>query len=90
MSLAASASPAVASLARQRLEALSADLPSRRDRSAAAAHRLWLARSIAAGLERIDAGETPEIADTPVPPGSPIGADSCWHCDSASLLGFGR
>lgn len=89
-SLAAGASPAVASLARQRLEALSADLPSRRDRSAAAAHRLWLARSITAGLARIDAGETPEIADTPVPPGSPIGADSCWHCDSASLLGFGR
>jgi hypothetical protein len=80
----------VAGLARQRLEAIASQIPGRRETGAAAAHRLWLARGIEAGLERIDRGESPDLADTSVPPGSPIGADSCWHCDSAALLGLGR
>ena len=54
------------------------------------AHRLWLARAIEAGLDRFDRGETPSLSDTDIPPGSPIGADSCWHCDSAAMLGLGR
>ena len=80
----------VAGLARQRLEAIAADLPARRETGAAAAHRLWLSRGIVAGLDRIDRGESPDLVETPVPPGSPIGADSCWHCDSAALLGLGQ
>ncbi|MEO0367079.1 MAG: hypothetical protein AAF265_16495, partial [Pseudomonadota bacterium] len=34
----------------------------------------------------LDAASTamPEIPE--IPPGSPIGASSCWHCDSATLL----
>ena len=90
LELVAQGSPVVAGLARQRLEAIAADRPGRRASGAQAAHQLWLARAVEAGLARFDAGETPELADTPIPPGSPIGADSCWHCDSASLLGLDR
>ncbi|WP_300543587.1 zinc-dependent metalloprotease [Maricaulis sp.] len=90
LDLVAGASPTVSGLARQRLERLAAQTPSRRDTGPDAAHRLWLSRAIDAGLDRIDRGETPELTDTPIPPGSPIGADSCWHCDSATLLGLQR
>lgn len=90
LDLVAQGSPAVAALARQRLEALAAEAPGRRDSDAEAAHRLWLARAIEAGLDRFDRGETPSLSDTDIPPGSPIGADTCWHCDSASLLGLGE
>ncbi|WP_291844311.1 zinc-dependent metalloprotease [Maricaulis sp.] len=75
-------------MARQRLEAMARNEPARQRNDAAAAHQLWLARAAAAGLARFDEGETPELVDTPVPPGSPIGAHTCWHCDSASLLGL--
>jgi len=90
LDLVAQGSPAVASLARQRLEAIAADAPGRRESGPDAAHRLWLARSIEAGLDRFDRGETPSLTETDVPPGSPIGADTCWHCDSAALLGLDR
>jgi hypothetical protein len=90
LDLVAQGSPTVAGLARQRLEAIAADAPGRRDSGPAAAHRLWLARAIEAGLDRFDRGETPSLSDTDIPPGSPIGADSCWHCDSAAMLGLGR
>lgn len=90
LDLVAQGSPIVSGLARQRLEAMAGNLPGRRASGPAAAHQLWLARAIVAGLDRIDQGETPELADTPIPPGSPIGADSCWHCDSAALLGLDR
>ncbi|RKQ96456.1 zinc-dependent metalloprotease [Maricaulis maris] len=76
--------------ARQRLETIARNEPARQRNDAAASHQLWLARAAAAGLARFDEGETPELVDTPVPPGSPIGADTCWHCDSASLLGLGE
>lgn len=77
-----------AAAARLRLEAIARNEPSRRRDGAAAAHQLWLARAAQAGLDRHDAGETPELVETRIPPGSPIGADTCWHCDSASLLGL--
>jgi len=77
-----------AAAARLRLEAIARNEPSRRRDDAEAAHQLWLARAASAGLDRHDAGETPELVETRIPPGSPIGADTCWHCDSASLLGL--
>lgn len=77
-----------AAAARLRLEAIARNEPSRRRDDAEAAHQLWLARAARAGLDRHDAGETPELVETRIPPGSPIGADTCWHCDSASLLGL--
>lgn len=80
-----------ANLARAHLEALAAALPT--GRSAAAGpreDRIGLARQIEAGLARIDRGEEVGGFETEIPPGSPIGADSCWHCDSAGLLGLGR
>lgn len=79
---------APAAAARLRLETMARNEPSRRRSGADAAHQLWLARAALAGLERFDAGETPELIDTPIPPGSPIGADTCWHCDSAALMGL--
>ncbi|WP_417494103.1 zinc-dependent metalloprotease [Maricaulis sp.] len=80
-----------AALARARLEALASALPTGRAGSAGPrASRLWLARQIEAGLERIDRGEELGGIETAVPPGSPIGAASCWHCDSAGLLGLGQ
>ncbi|WP_203290635.1 zinc-dependent metalloprotease [Maricaulis parjimensis] len=90
LDLAAQGAPEVAALARQRLEVIASREPGRRSRGAAAAHQLWLARSVEAGLALIDDGETGDISDTSIPPGSPIGADSCWHCDSSALLGLDR
>ena len=90
LDLAAGDDATVSGLARQRLEAIAEDAPSARDTRPGAAHRLWLARTIEASLAQIDRGERPQIADTPVPPGSPIGADSCWHCDSAARLGLSQ
>ena len=78
-----------ASLARARLEALAESLPTGRAAAAGPrADRLGLARQIEAGLARIDRGEDVGGFATEIPPGSPIGADSCWHCDSAGLLGL--
>lgn len=88
LEIVADGSATPAAIARQRLEAIARNAPSQRRGDAASAHQLWLARAATAGLERFDAGETPELVDTPVPPGSPIGADTCWHCDSGSLLGL--
>ena len=51
------------------------------------AHRLWLMRQVEAGLARIDAGEDLDALETDIPPGSPIGAADCWHCDSGLRLG---
>lgn len=82
---------ASANLARTRLEALAAALPTRRAAAAGPLEdRIGLARQIEAGLARIDRGEDVGGFATEIPPGSPIGADSCWHCDSAGLLGLGR
>ena len=81
LALARSDNPAVASLGRARLTGLQRFLS-----RGSNAHRNWLAQRIEAGLERIDNGEDLTGTDTAIPPGSPIGADSCWHCDSAELL----
>jgi len=81
---------APAAAARQRLEAITRGEPPRGRSDAVSTHRLWLARAARAGLARHDEGETPTLLDTPVPPGSPIGADTCWHCDSANLIGLGE
>lgn len=86
--LAGNDTASVASTARERLERLERRLDGRG--AGRRAHRVWLAREIAAGLAAIDLGETPEIIDSDIPPGSPIGADTCWHCDSADLLGSTR
>ena len=81
----------VANLARSRLETLAAGLPSNRAAPAGPREdRLGLARQIEAGLARIDRGEEVGGFETEIPPGSPIGADSCWHCDSAGILGLGQ
>jgi len=81
--------PVSASLARGRLVALERSVD-RRGVAGSRAHRDWLAARISAGLERIDEGNGTPSSGTEIPPGSPIGgADSCWHCDSASLLGLG-
>jgi hypothetical protein len=90
LDLVADSIPSVASTARVRLEELGSRL-SRNRGSGRRAHRLWLARQVSAGLEAIDNGEAAQITTTQIPPGSPIGsaaANSCWHCDSADLLGF--
>jgi hypothetical protein len=82
--------PSVASTARIRLEDLGSTL-SRNRGAGRREHRNWLARQISAGLDAIDRGETAQITGTQIPPGSPIGgasANSCWHCDSADLLGL--
>ncbi|WP_417733889.1 zinc-dependent metalloprotease, partial [Roseovarius sp.] len=84
--LAASETPSAAGPARARLENHAAQW----GRNSRNAHRFWLARQIEAGLSRLDAGEDLGVADTDIPPGSPIGADSCWHCDSAAVLGLGE
>ena len=83
--------PVASSWAYARLESLARGLPTGRyGRAGRRSHRIWLARHIESGLARIDDGEAPASTGTTVPPGSPIGADTCWHCDSATLIGLGR
>ena len=54
-----------------------------------ASQRAWLAATIERYLAdgELPTGAVPAAAE--IPPGSPIGSDaaSCWHCDSAALLG---
>tara|TARA_R110002073_G_scaffold35016_6_gene103016 strand:- start:6434 stop:8908 length:2475 start_codon:yes stop_codon:yes gene_type:complete len=84
--LAASETPSAASVARAHLEGFAGPW----SRNSRDVHRFWLARQIEAGLSRIDAGDELDVADTDIPPGSPIGADTCWHCDSAERLGLAQ
>jgi hypothetical protein len=84
--VAASDAPAASAPARARLERFAGQW----SRTGAGAHRLWLGRQIEAGLERIDAGEDLDVLTTDIPPGSPIGAADCWHCDSGVLIGAGE
>jgi hypothetical protein len=83
MRVAASDTPAAAAPARAWLERQAGQ----GSRTGSPAHRLWLARQIEAGLARIDAGEDLDVLSTDIPPGSPIGAADCWHCDSGAILG---
>lgn len=83
--------PVASSWAYDRLESLARGLPTGRyGRAGRRSHRIWLARHIETGLDRIGDGEAPASTGTTVPPGSPIGAATCWHCDSAELMGLGR
>jgi len=94
MRLVANSPASVASAARARLETLERALPSGRSaRAGSRDHRTWLARQITAGLAEIDRGEAANTSDTQIPPGSPIGSqnsDTCWHCDSSSLIGLNQ
>ncbi|WP_421787394.1 zinc-dependent metalloprotease [Hyphobacterium sp.] len=83
MRVAASDTPAAAAPARAWLERQAGQW----SRTGGHAHRVWLARQIEAGLARIDAGEELDVLSTDIPPGSPIGAADCWHCDSGELMG---
>jgi hypothetical protein len=90
LDLAGDTTPASAGIARYRLEALSRSMSGRRG-PGRREFRTWLSRRIDAGLAAIDDGEDVQSSGTEIPPGSPIGsaaADSCWHCDSAGLLGL--
>ena len=89
LAVTASGPRSASSLARARLEALAATLPTGRANTAGPREdRLGLTRQIEVGLARIDRGEEVGGFETEIPPGSPIGADSCWHCDSAGILGL--
>jgi hypothetical protein len=91
LAVTASGPRSAASQARARLEALAAELPGGRGAAAGPREdRLGLARQIEAGLARIDRGDEIGGFETEIPPGSPIGADTCWHCDSTGLLGLDR
>ena len=90
--LAAQDDARIAAPARTRL----ADLDRYRRNSMTASYWNWLSARIEARLDEIDAGAGPETSRTTIPPGSPIGmeglaqtqaSESCWHCDSAELIG---
>ncbi|MBR9824521.1 MAG: DUF5117 domain-containing protein [Alphaproteobacteria bacterium] len=85
--LASSDDPVPSTQARARLNGLERSLRGR-GQAGSRAHRDWLSARIEAGLARIDTGESLATIATQIPPGSPIGADTCWHCDSAALLGL--
>lgn len=71
------AAPRVAAPARARLEALAEpSVGVRFGLAGDAAHRAWLARTVEAGLARLDRGESVSPPRAEIPPGSPIGAGS--------------
>jgi hypothetical protein len=87
LSTAASSTPSAARLARHRLTTLQSELSGRRapvrpDQAAV------LSAMISAGLAAIDEGRTVSTPNTDIPPGSPIGADGCFHCDSGARMGL--
>lgn len=71
------AAPRVAAPARARLEQIAAD---RSRRGPGADHAAWLSRTITAGLQRLDRGESVSPPRAPVPPGSPIGSGPHATC----------
>ncbi|WGM30839.1 zinc-dependent metalloprotease [Brevundimonas sp. NIBR11] len=69
-----------AAVVSDRLEALARRLAtSRADDRVQRAHDHWLAALIT-DRERMDQLLDANRIETPTPPGSPIGAESCWHC----------
>ena len=69
-----------AAIVEQRLTALAARLKaSRATDPVQKAHDLWLA-GLLVDRERMDAVLQARQHAVPTPPGSPIGAESCWHC----------
>jgi hypothetical protein len=81
---AASDTPMAAALARSRLTRLEDTLDRRGP--GRSSQRLALTAMIESGLTAIDEGRTVTVPATDIPPGSPIGAQSCFHCDSADIL----
>ena len=65
---------------RERLNALSGRLKaSRASDPIQKSHDLWLAEILADG-EKLKQALEVGPAKAPIPPGSPIGAEACWHC----------
>ncbi|WP_306015235.1 zinc-dependent metalloprotease [Oceanicaulis sp. MMSF_3324] len=87
LTTAASTTPSAARLARHRLDGLQAELSGRRS-SIGPDQATALSAMIGAGLTAIDEGRTVSVPNTDIPPGSPIGADGCFHCDSGARLGL--
>ncbi|MEM8549128.1 MAG: zinc-dependent metalloprotease, partial [Pseudomonadota bacterium] len=76
----------VRAAARASLLDIAAQLRSRARAAQPATTRAWLADQVGQYLENGRLPEALGVSTADTPPGSPIGADSCWHCDSASLL----
>ncbi|MEO0576276.1 MAG: zinc-dependent metalloprotease [Pseudomonadota bacterium] len=72
--------------ARAALADIGAQLRSRSRSAQRTSTRTWLANQIRQYLDRGVLPDSGASSTVSVPPGSPIGADSCWHCDSAELL----
>lgn len=76
----ATLSPSAAALVSARLDTLGARLrASTAADTAQRAHDRWLG-ALLADRERLDQVLSGERFDPPTPPGSPIGAEACWHC----------
>ncbi|MEM9171414.1 MAG: zinc-dependent metalloprotease [Pseudomonadota bacterium] len=82
----AAATLEVRAAARASLMDISAQLRSRSRAAQSVSVRGWLARQIDQYLESGQLPDALRSAAATIPPGSPIGADSCWHCDSAIVL----
>jgi hypothetical protein len=85
--VAGGSTPSAARLARSALSDLMTELSGRRTR-VSDSQAVALRAQIEAGLQAIDEGRTLSIPSTDIPPGSPIGADGCFHCDSGDRLGL--
>ncbi len=87
LSTAASSTPSAARLTRHRLTTLQSELSGRRalvrpDQAAA------LSAMISRGWPRLTRAARSRRQTRTSPPGSPIGADGCFHCDSGARLGL--
>jgi hypothetical protein len=85
--VAGGSTPSAARLARSALTDLLTEVSGRRTR-VSDSQAVALRAQIEAGLQAIDEGRTLSIPSTDIPPGSPIGADGCFHCDSGDRLGL--
>lgn len=72
--------------ARAALADIGAQLRGRARSAQRTSTRIWLANQIGQYLEHGVLPDSAAPSSVTVPPGSPIGADDCWHCDSATLL----
>jgi hypothetical protein len=77
-------SATTAALVEDRLSALAETLEgSRASNETQRAHDRFLAELIAEP-ERMDQLLDDNRIETPTPPGSPIGAEACWHCEPST------
>lgn len=77
---------AVRADARAALGDIAAQLNGRARSAQRASTRNWLANQIGKYLASGELPTNAQPSSVIVPPGSPIGASQCWHCDSESLL----